>query len=224
MKKNAKKILKKLKKRLAKNILPVVIYCFMRVLYSSLRVSIVGREIPDPFHNSDRGVVFAFWHSMLLAMAGAPYGGRSMHVLVSRHGDGELIGEVMRLFGFSLVRGSSSKGGGEALKELVTLIQKSRDISITPDGPRGPAEEAKPGIAQLARLTGAPVIPVAYSGSRLTILKTWDRFRIPCPFSKIHFVVSEPLFCQEGEDVEAFRLRIETALREVTARADAFFS
>ena len=164
----------------------------------------------------------AFWHSMIL-MSSFPYRGNGIHVLVSRHGDGELIGRVIQHFGFFLVRGSSSKGGKEALHELVTLIRRNRDVAITPDGPRGPAEEVKPGIAQLARLTGAPVLPAAFSGSRLKILGTWDRFRIPWPFSRIVYVFGDPLYYREGEEFEHFRKRIETALREVTAQADAYY-
>jgi lysophospholipid acyltransferase (LPLAT)-like uncharacterized protein len=163
-----------------------------------------------------------FWHSMIL-MASFPYRGNGIHVLVSRHGDGELIGRVIQKFGFFLVRGSSSKGGDQAMKELVTLARQNRDIGITPDGPRGPAEQVKPGVAQLARLTGVPVIPGAFSGSRLRILNTWDRFRIPYPFSEIVYIIGDPLYYQEGEDLEDFRLRIEGSLKEVTARADDYF-
>ncbi|MGC2064376.1 MAG: lysophospholipid acyltransferase family protein [Thermodesulfovibrionales bacterium] len=223
MKKVLKKLFKRLKKRLSSNLLPVVIYFGTRVLYATMRVTFRGMEIPVSFHQKNRGVILAFWHSMILMATSFPYRGNGAHVLVSRHGDGELIGRVIKHCGFFLVRGSSSKGGKEALHELVTLIRGNRDVAITPDGPRGPAEEVKPGIAQLARLTGAPVIPLAFSGSRLKILRTWDRFRIPWPFSRVVYVCGEPLYYQEGEEFEDFRKRIETALREITAQADAYF-
>lgn len=222
MKKTIKQLFKKLKNRLPNSLLPDLIYAGMRVLYASLRVEVHGGEIPLAFHQKKKGVILTFWHSMIL-MASFPYRGSGIHVLVSRHGDGELIGRVVQRFGFFLVRGSSSRGGKEALQEMVTLMRQNRDVGITPDGPRGPAEEVKPGIAQLARLTGAPVIPAAFSGSRMKILATWDRFRIPCPFSKIVYVIDDPLYYQEGEDLEAFRKRIETSLREVTARADNWY-
>ncbi|MBA4372415.1 MAG: hypothetical protein C0402_06090 [Thermodesulfovibrio sp.] len=222
MNKLLKKLFKRLKKSLSSAFLSRVIYLGLRVLYATMRVTFRGIDIPISFHQQNKGVILAFWHGMIL-MAGFAYRGREVHALVSRHGDGELIGRVMQQFGFFLVRGSSSKGGKEALHELVTLIRRERDVAITPDGPRGPAEEVKPGIAQLARLTGAPVIPAAYSGSRLKILGTWDRFRIPWPFSRIVYVFGEPLYYQEGEEFEHFRNRIETALREVTVQADACY-
>ena len=187
-----------------------------------MRVQIVDAGIPASFHRANRGVIIGFWHSMIL-MASFAYRGSGAHVLVSRHGDGELIGQVMQRLGFSLVRGSSSKGGSAALRELVTLVRQNRDVGITPDGPRGPAERVKPGVAQLARLTGAPVLPMAFSGSRLRVLNTWDRFRIPWPFSKIVFVFGAPVCYRDGEDPEEFRKRIEEAIRDVTKRADDYF-
>lgn len=222
MKKLLKRLFKKLKKRLAGTIFPGAAYLLIRGLYSTMRVSSVGSDIPVRFHNNNQGVIFAFWHSMIL-MTRFVYRGNGIHALVSRHGDGELLGRTLQQFGVFLVRGSSSKGGDEALRELVSLVRRNRDIAITPDGPRGPAGEVKPGIAQLARLTGAPVIPVAFSGSRLWILKTWDRFRIPCPFSALTYIFGEPLYLREGEDLEDFRKRIEKALRDVTAEADACY-
>ncbi len=95
---------------------------------------------------------------------------------------------------------------------------------MTPDGPRGPAEIVKPGAAQLARLTGNPVIPLAFSCSRGKRFDSWDRFLVPYPFSQGVIVWGEPLYYTKEEEPEAFRLRIEQALKETTARADKYFS
>jgi len=222
MKKTRKKILKKLKNKLSANILPHAIYALMRTLYATLRVRYEGIEVIESFYRKDRGFIAAFWHSMII-MASYPYRGKGIHVLVSQHGDGELIGRVIRKFGFHLVRGSSTRGGKQALQELVKLVNQNRDVAITPDGPRGPAEEVKPGVAQLARLTGAPVVVGAFSASRLFVLNTWDRFRIPVPFSSVRFVIGEPIYYREGEDLEDFRKRIELSMKSVTERADAYF-
>jgi lysophospholipid acyltransferase (LPLAT)-like uncharacterized protein len=106
---------------------------------------------------------------------------------------------------------------------MVRLARENCDIGITPDGPRGPAEVVKPGVATLACLTKRPVIPMAYSCSRFKRLSSWDRFMFPYPFSRAVFVWGEPLSCREGEEQEEFRKRVEAALKEVTARADGFF-
>jgi lysophospholipid acyltransferase (LPLAT)-like uncharacterized protein len=109
------------------------------------------------------------------------------------------------------------------LKEMVRLLREDKDIAITPDGPKGPREVAKAGVAQVGRLSGRAVIPMAFGASRAWRLGSWDRFLIPKPFSRGVYVVGEPLRYREGEELEAFRERIEAALRDVTERADSYF-
>jgi lysophospholipid acyltransferase (LPLAT)-like uncharacterized protein len=189
----------------------------------TMRITIIGGEIPQAYHDRGEGLIGVFWHSRLVLPVFA-YTGKGFHVLISSHGDGEIIGTVMKKFGHNLVRGSSSKGGKEALLEMVRLARANCDIGITPDGPRGPAEVVKPGVATLASLTKRPVIPFAYSCSRAKRLSSWDRFMFPYPFSRAVFIWGEPLSCHEGEPVEVLRQRIENALRETTAQADGYFS
>jgi lysophospholipid acyltransferase (LPLAT)-like uncharacterized protein len=106
--------------------------------------------------------------------------------------------------------------------ELVRLARKNCDLAITPDGPRGPAEIVKSGVAQLARMTGRPVVPLAFFCSKAKRFRSWDRFLLPYPFSSGVFIWGEPLFYRAGEELEAFRLRIEEALRNTTRRADEY--
>ncbi len=214
-----KERIKNIKRRLARWFLPMLIYGIMRLLRATMRMEIVGAEIPRPFHARGEGVIHIFWHGRMLMMPFV-YQGTCMNVLISTHGDGEIIANVMRRFGFDLVRGSSSRGGKEALREMVRLLRGNKDISITPDGPRGPAEVLKEGVAQVARLTGRPVIPVSFAATRAKRFPTWDRFLLPMPFSRATVVLGDPLYYVDGEDGETFRLRIEAALRNVTARAD----
>jgi lysophospholipid acyltransferase (LPLAT)-like uncharacterized protein len=150
------------------------------------------------------------------------YLGKDMNVLISSHGDGELIANAMKGFGFGLVRGSSSKRGAEAIRELVRLVRKNSDLAITPDGPRGPAEVVKQGVAQVALMTGRPILPLAFASTRSKRFNSWDRFLLPYPFSLGVFVWGEPLYFQKGESLETFRLCIEKALCETTRRADEY--
>lgn len=216
-----KDLLRTLKNRFAGNLLPRLIYLIVRCLYATMRVRILGGEIPQAFRDQGVGVINVFWHARLLMLPFA-YRGKGIRVLISSHGDGEVIANVTRCFGFGLVRGSSSKKGDRALREMVQLARDNQDLAITPDGPRGPSEVVKLGVAQLSRLTGKPVIPIAFSSSRAKRFASWDRFLLPYPFSRGVFLWGEPLFWQEGEELEAFRLRIEEALRETTARADGY--
>jgi lysophospholipid acyltransferase (LPLAT)-like uncharacterized protein len=152
------------------------------------------------------------------------YPGKGIHILISSHRDGEIIANVMKRFGFGLVRGSSKKRGLMALREMIEVLRQGSDLGITPDGPRGPAEVVKSGIAQAAVTSGRPVIPIAYAAAWQLRATSWDRFILPIPFSRLVFVVGEPLYHAEEEPLEDFRLRIENSLRDVTARADNFFT
>ena len=198
------------------------LYVIIRGLYASMRIRVIDGEIPRSFQDRGEGAINIFWHGRIL-LAAPIYTGKGLHILISRHGDGEIIANIMKLFGFFLVRGSSSKGGKEALREMVHLARDNKDLAITPDGPRGPLEEVKPGVAQLARITGRPVIPLGFSASPCWRLLSWDRFMLPYPFSRGVFVWGEPVFYQEKEDIETFRLRIELALKDANARADGYF-
>ena len=201
---------------------PYLLHFLIRLLYTSMRIEMVGREVMPSFTGRGEGFIGIFWHGRLLML---PFmcPGRAMHVLISTHRDGEIIARVMERFRFRLVRGSSKKGGAAALKEMVRLLREDKDIAITPDGPKGPREVAKPGVAQVARLAGKAVVPMAFGASRAWRMGSWDRFLIPKPFSRGVYVVGEPLRYREGEELEAFRVRIEAALRDVTARADEYF-
>jgi hypothetical protein len=216
-----KDLLRNLKIRLTGGVLPALIYAVVRLLYATMRIRVVGREIPQPLHDRGEGVIVVFWHNRLL-MCPFAYMGKDMNVLISGHGDGELIANVMKGFGFHRVRGSSSKGGAAAIRELVQLVRKNSDLAITPDGPRGPAEVVKQGVAHVARTTGRPILPLSFASSRSKRFNSWDRFLLPYPFSRGVFVWGEPLYYRKGESLEAFRLRIEEALRDTTLQADEY--
>ncbi|MCB5284933.1 MAG: lysophospholipid acyltransferase family protein [Candidatus Cloacimonetes bacterium] len=130
-------------------------------------------------------------------------------VMVSRSRDGEFIARPLARLGFLPVRGSTSRSGSQALKELVELARK-RSLAITPDGPKGPAGSIQPGILQLALLAQIPIIPVVASAGRQWQLNSWDRFRIPKPFSKLTASYGPEIRVRSREDFPA----AETALRQ----------
>lgn len=213
-----KKFLRILKQK-RPNALPSLAYSVIRLLYATLRPRLVNVEIPRRFHEGGEGTIQVMWHSRL-GLGIFAYQGTKGHILISSHGDGEIIARITALFGFNHVRGSSSKGGGAALKRMIKLARQNEDLVITPDGPRGPAEVVKPGVAQVGMATSLPVIPFAISASRCIRLNSWDRFMIPLPFAKCFFVWGEPVFFGKEDDLESFRLRIEQGLKGVTSAAD----
>jgi lysophospholipid acyltransferase (LPLAT)-like uncharacterized protein len=135
-------------------------------------------------------VIFAFWHNRIFLM---PYLFRThwkkrsrtrVAVLVSASKDGEKLARVLNRFNLICVRGSSSRRGKEALRELTRLVEDGYDAGITPDGPRGPRYEVHSGVIDLAALTGARIVPISYALSRAITFKSWDAFMVPLPFAR----------------------------------------
>lgn len=169
------------------------------------------------------GVIFAFWHNRLFLMPYAGRGRRSV-ALISRHRDGELISRTVKRFGLESVRGSTTRGGREALRRMPDMIREGYDVGITPDGPKGPPYRVQPGAVQLARLSGRPVIPIAFASSRPRTFNSWDRFQVPRLYSKGVFIWGPPLWVHEDSDVEEKRRELEKTMVELTSRADASFN
>lgn len=179
---------------------PIVQAAFARLLGLYLgfalwttRWSLEGREHVAP-HAAGSPVVVAFWHERLPMMPMLWLKARQFpewrgvrnraHVLVSHHRDGRFIGAVVSRFALDVVLGSSSRGGSKGTRVLLNLLAGGDHIAITPDGPRGPRRSAAPGVAQLAALSGAPVLPCAAQTTRRWVLRTWDRMVVPKPFGR----------------------------------------
>ena len=124
-------------------------------------------------------------------------------MLISEHGDGEIIARIAERLGFHTVRGSTSRNGARALLEASRVIDQRGDLAFTPDGPRGPARTVAPGVAIVAHRTGAPVIAAVAHAHSPWRLSTWDRFEIPRPFSRITIAYSDPLYVDAAEAREA---------------------
>lgn len=178
-----------------------------------------------------RTAILAFWHERLVVMppvlraarrAIPALGAAPMHVLVSRHRDGRLIGAVGARFDMAMVHASSSRGGAAGLRALVRLLGEGANVAITPDGPRGPRRRAAPGVAQLAALAGRPVLPCSARPARCLVLNSWDRMLVPLPFGRGVITVMPPVAVGRREGgAEAALPAIEAALTEACERADA---
>ncbi len=211
--------------RLRERILPPLAAGLIRLLRATLRVEWRNAEVVERLRAAERNYIHAFWHGRLLLMPYS-YTGKRITILVSKHGDGELIARTMARFGFDCTRGSTTTGAVEAFKELVLKARDGWDIGYTPDGPKGPRWRATAGPVQLARMTGLPIVPVAFSAKRRKIFASWDRFLLPAPFTKAVFAYGEPLEVPRDADPEAqeqLRLKLERALGLLNARLDAEF-
>jgi len=131
----------------------------------SMHIETKGQESIDQLYRQGKRVIIAFWHARQLMMP-LTYRGTQAHILISQHQDGEIIARIVERFGFHAVRGSSTRGGVEALRELIRLGRSGVDLVVTPDGPKGPAQVAKMGVIQLARASGLPIVPLAFGCSK----------------------------------------------------------
>jgi len=166
--------------------------------------------------------IYAVWHGRILLLPYL-YGWRRARVLASRSRDGELLARFVTRFGLEAVRGSSSRGGAEALRLLARSLREGRDAVVAPDGPRGPREAVKPGLVTLARITGAPIVPMTLGASAEWRLGSWDEFRIPRPFARCVLRFGDPIRVPDGADrgaQEAARKEVEAALRTLCWQVD----
>jgi lysophospholipid acyltransferase (LPLAT)-like uncharacterized protein len=131
-----------------------------------------------------RPIIFALWHGQMLPLL-YKHRGEGVTVLISEHGDGEIIARIAMHYGFRTVRGSTSRGAARALLELVREVKNGNELAITPDGPRGPAKSFAPGTLVVAQRSGAPIVPAVAHASSAWRLGSWDRFMIPKPFARI---------------------------------------
>jgi lysophospholipid acyltransferase (LPLAT)-like uncharacterized protein len=184
-----------LRKRLGRwaacSLLPPVAAALIRILFRTMSCETRGHETVDALYREGRRIVLAFWHAQQL-MIPMGYRGAGSHVLISQHGDGEIIARIIARFGHESVRGSSTRGGAAALRALIKLGRSGRDVVVTPDGPKGPRCQAKLGVIQLAKATGLPIIPLAFACSKKNSLRagidTWSR----TPSPKACFCMASP--------------------------------
>jgi len=160
--------------KLTQFILPVLLPFYLM----TVRVKISSNNI------ADKAAIFILWHNKML-IGWRLFKGKKYLALVSQSKDGEILNTLLERWKYNVIRGSGSKGGKEALEEIISNHREYRSVVITPDGPRGPAGEIKNGALMISNKTGLPIIPVSITYSRSKILsKSWDKFEIPLPFSK----------------------------------------
>jgi lysophospholipid acyltransferase (LPLAT)-like uncharacterized protein len=175
------------------------------------RVGVVGKPVKENY-------IGALWHNRLLIFPFVLrrfFQNRRGAALISASRDGDLLADAIQRFDFDVVRGSSSRLGASAILQLTDVLASGRDVVITPDGPRGPAYELGPGIIFLARKSGAPVLPVNMEYSSCWRLKSWDRFILPRPFSKVRVIIGQPYHVRSTstpDEFETERLRLQDAM------------
>lgn len=191
-----------------------IIAAILRAIGLTLRYE--RRDPHRVFESLPHPHIYALWHNCL---ACSPIWYRRLvpppqrHMgLISASGDGEVLAAVMGAFGIDAARGSSSRGGTEAMVKLLRALEQGSDVTVTPDGPRGPCYRAQPGVVQLAKLSGRPIIPARIELGWKVELRTWDRFQVPLPFSRCVLIVGRPIEVSADADEGEILGRLEEAM------------
>lgn len=193
---------------------------YIRLVFATSRVVRHVDPSAMPYMQGNENGIFAFWHGRMMMMLAFKPKGRDMYVLSTPHRDGQLSSRVVRLFGNRTIYGSSSHGGMSAAREMIRALEGGGNICITPEGPRGPLQVVQKGTVAIAKLSGRPVLPVAFSSTRQKRFNSWDKFILPLPLGRIEFCVGAPLAVARDADEEQARRSIEHALNSELEKAD----
>jgi hypothetical protein len=202
-----------------------MMWVLLRVLASTLRYRWQDRSglcATPPVGQA----IYCIWHNRL-SLSMAAYReyiqprteARGLAALVSASRDGGMLAGVLECFGVQPVRGSSSRRGPQALLELTSWAERGYDLSITPDGPRGPCYVVQEGVMSLAQLTGLPIVPFSFHAHWKIQLKSWDRFQIPLPFSRCEMILEKTTRVPRDattEEREALRQQLQQTLTAIT--------
>ncbi|MDD5674429.1 MAG: lysophospholipid acyltransferase family protein [Chitinivibrionales bacterium] len=209
-------------KKISEKLIPLdpvsgAIWLLASILSTTWRYRFTGSMQHNPFKLTGQGVIFCFWHCHILII-GHAFRGCGVKAMVSQSRDGERIGAIAQRWRHGLIRGSSSTSAVAALREGARELGEGRNIAITPDGPRGPRRVAKDGCAQIAQLSGAPIIPLRVDCSRQWTLDSWDKFVVPKVGARITISIGAPILARTTQAADtagvtlALNREIENAL------------
>jgi len=182
-----------------------------------------GSENFADAENAGKGVILTIWHGrMLLPIFHMRK--RGVVSLVSLHMDGEIITRIVTRLGYVIRRGSPREGSREGFKAILQDLKEGKTVSMFPDGPTGPRHFVHDGVIHLARLTGAPIVPLLFSANRSWRARSWDKFMIMKPFSKAVLCFGEPFFIPrrltETESLDGYREKIKQKLIALEDKLD----
>jgi len=208
---------------------------YVKLVHLTCRFNQRRADIPERFWAADDTFICATWHGQNIMLPPFWHNWRTLKILVSKHGDGEIIARLVGYLGLSTIRGSGTpkdkpakmkdKGGSAALRQIVRALKNGSSIGLTADMPPGPHRKAGLGIVTMAKLSGRPIVPIAATTrARLVLGSTWDKFMIPLPFNRGAVVWGDPIYVPRDADadaMESYRMMVEDALNQVTHEANA---
>lgn len=201
-----------------------VVVPLIRIWFNTCRVSIINEKVYKEYTSDDKPVVVGTWHRAAIYFLYF-FGHFHPMIMISQSKDGEILAQYTSAMGAMTARGSSSRGGKEALEQMRHhLTSGGKACATVLDGPRGPACVAKKGMIVLSKLTGAPFIPVIWSANRtLTLRDSWDKMILPLPWSRVCIAFGDPIHIPANtkkNEIERYRRMVEERLNTMMAEVD----
>ncbi len=196
-----------LKQRIMIRLAVIVFSGAIRILGSLTRFEVHGTEHLEAIERSGKTPIYSFWHDRIF-LSIYFWRNRGMVAMISKSIDGEYIARTIQHLGFGAIRGSSSRGGSKALVEMIKTMRSGVPMVFTPDGPRGPKYEAKPGPVFLAKKTGNPILPYVIEAKSFWRAKSWDSLHVPKPFTRAVVLIGEPIYVSETADAAEIDLKL----------------
>lgn len=192
--------------RLAQELICTIFSAYMKLVFFTSHKIFINHEIILEAAKNKHPLLITFWHNRLMMIPFITQKPKKLYrdynfmTLASRHGDGRFVGRVMEKFGLISIYGSTKDGRKSSrgidfgsMRKILDGLKSGYSLGITPDGPRGPNQKINGEIVNIARISGAGIIPTSYSCSRYKSLKTWDNFKIPLPFATLCFYFDDAL-------------------------------
>jgi lysophospholipid acyltransferase (LPLAT)-like uncharacterized protein len=189
------------------------------LLRATLRVELLHGEYFADLRSRQVPILLSLWHGRMFLPIDA-HRMQGIVTMASKSADGDIITGWLQNHGYTVVRGSTTRGGSDALRRMVYYVRAGRNAALTVDGPKGPPRVVQPGVVRLARLTGAWILPISFSSSRPMFFRSWDRYLIPKPFSRNFVSYGEPFTIGPELSDEAALTKIAAAIDKITEEAD----
>ena len=185
----------------------------------------INKKYVENLWKKNESFILCFWHGRLLMMPLSWNKEKKINVLISAHSDGQLLSKTVKYFNIETITGSSSKGGSEAIRNIIKSLKSGISIGMTPDGPRGPRMKVNSAIIKIASLTGHKIVPLSYSVKKKFFLNSWDKFLVALPFGKGCFIWGKPIKIKKNistnEDLKLSKI-LENNLLKLTKKADRY--
>jgi len=220
-------IKKRLKRFLYRYLFPYGGVLLVKLLSATYRIRIMDLENETDILESSRGLIYASWHQRFFPGIAFFSTRKPIAIIISKSRDGEMAARAVDFLGWHSVRGSSSKGGKEALEEIKALGRSGYKVGHIVDGPQGPLGKIKPGLISIAQYADLPIVPTITSGQNRWVFRSWDRFMVPKPFSRVIIRFGQAIYVpgeMDTDKFEAIRLKVEQQLKDLYEDTDEIWS